>query len=705
MELVLTLPADFPVDHIPVAQDIVQLIKNKDWATLDNIPICVDSYGKVIARFGQSVWDCSSFTADKGSEKWAQQFDFCFLVNNPHLLLQAKLICYGWMYRIGHKSGQQCKLSTLAGRFNKVLKSIMSFLLQHGRDDLCALNYPNIWKLWELHLAESNLSVSSIQEKFITLSAVARLGDWLPFHLSLPDINFKTLAIKLAGEEKKQKNQTLAIPETLVDILYGEAIDLVEKAWPHRKNLAKLERDLQTNYDAGRATIDYKISTKKLTFLIDEFGEIKSHLYAREINKASPSPQSSIIINALSSTGLLPNRDIDGVWFSGWRSQLQTACFICCSAFSGMRVSELFELRQNSFYTHTIDGQIFHAVRAATHKLAAGKKYEEWLCSPVVEKAIELATSLSASPRENMLRLALSTTDHSEAKKLRNMSECLWLSQVNRSLPPTVVYRSNWNTRLKLFAKNVGAVIDDAILTECLLMNPQSHTTIHKKIKVGQSWPLTTHQFRRTFACFAVRHHLGHPMAIKQQFKHLYLRMSEWYSNGAIEARLKDIQMDSDIIKLLDNADIENTTGMYNLWFNGDEPLSGGYGKAVVAMRNSKPVIYSNWENLYRLVKEKRLTLHGTLHSYCKNGYECDMTGVANPALCIECSGSVINAKKAQWWKNTHTRLTIYLREKSKVSLGEYAHCITQIRAAEKVMHDHQINYQTFQYPVEVINL
>ncbi|WP_314921799.1 hypothetical protein [Aeromonas piscicola] len=705
MELVLKLPSDYPIEYAPAAQDVVQLAATHNWDLLNQVPVCTDLYGKVIAQFGQLEWNCSAFSSEIGLHKSKWQFDFRFLANSPRLMLQAKLVSYGWLYHVGHRSGHKCKLSTLASRVNFQLKRIMSFLQQQGSDDLCDLNIPYVWDLWEQDLKRAQLSSRSIELTFNVLLALDRLGDWLPFRLTLPTINFKQLAVKLAAEGKKQPNQFLVIPETLVDIIYGESVNLVEQVWPHRAALAQLERDLQANYAAGRAVADHKIALKHWTPQHDANGKLDTNWYSSAINRAAPKTQTAIVINALVDTGLLPEGTVPYNWFAAWRNKLQAACFVCCSSFSGMRVSEVFELRQDSFCTYTVGGKVFHAVRAATHKLAAGKKRDEWLCSPVVEKAIEVAMELSASQREQLQQLAQCSGDHGHAHTLRAMSDCLWLIQGNRSQPPRVQSRAGWNKRLQLYTKHLGAIIDEKALAECRLLNPRSHGTIATKVKIGETWPLSTHQFRRTFASFAVRYHLAHPIALKQQLKHLALRMSEWYCNGGIEARLEDIQVDSEITTALNEAKIEYTTTTYDRWYNSDERLSGGYGKTVVAMRNNKPVIYSSWENLLRLVKEMRLTLHGTLHSYCSNGYECDMAGVVNPAFCVECSGSVIDADKAQWWKMTHTRLTAYLHEQFTVSLGEYSHFITQIRAAENVMRDHQIDYVAYKHPVEITNL
>lgn len=707
MALVLTLPSGFPEAHIPKARDVVQLAADGDWDTLAQVPVCIDSYGKVVAHFGDTTWDCSPFSAGKGIDISQREFNFTYLADSPNLLLQTKLIAYGWLYHIGHKSGRRCKLSTLAGRFNIPLKRALSSILNQQQDDLCALHDGNVWSQLESDLEAAKLSQVSIELTFTALSAIARLDNWLPFRFALPEVNFKELACKLAAEGKTEKQQTLAIPQALADILYGEAVRLVEKAWPHRETLAQLERDLQANYNAGRSEIDRKIASGKWTFLHDADGQLIKKKYIEEINKATPLAQTKIIYAALKDTELLPEGPANGSWLVTWRNKLQSSCFICCGAFSGMRVSELFELHTGSFYTHEIDDQTFHAVRATTHKLTAGKKHEEWLCSPVVEKAVGLATALSASQREQMLQIAQHTRDPAQSEMLRESANCLWLSQQNRSNQPIVIARTRWNTRLRLYARQIGALVDNATLAECRLLNPQDNGAIEIKVKIGEPWPFTTHQFRRTFACFAVRNHLGHPIAIKQQFKHLYLRMAEWYGNGAVEARLQDVQVDSELTDLLNQAGIEHTTDKYYRWHHGDEKLSGVHGKSIVAMRDDKPVIYSSWDKLYRLVKEGRLTLHGTLHSYCKNGYDCDMDGVINPAFCVDCSGggSVIDAEQALWWQRRHSALTAYLSEQANVSRGEYAHCITQIRAAEQVMRDHQLNHETYQHPVEVINL
>jgi len=687
--------------------DVIELVQKNNWNELNHTPTCIDKYDIVRARFGDNKWDCSPYATDKGSDQSQRVFDFTYLIDTPELLLQSKLIVYGWIYIQGNILGRKCKLSTLASRFNTGLKKILVSLIQDSGRNITDLNNYKKWYKLEETLKAQNFSRRTLELSFTALQAISGLNYWLPFQLELPNKSYKQLARKLSCRDKLESKQTLAIPQTLTEKIYGEAIKDVELAWPHRKKLAELERNLQSNYDIGRSRVDYKLATGRWTWLYDKNGELNKKSYVEEINKATPKSQTEIIAQHLAGTKLLPKHKADGNWLVRWRTKLQTACFICAGAFSGMRVSELFELHEDSFFTRTINGQVFHSVSAATHKLAAGAKHDEWLTSPITEKAISLAIELSACAREQLVKVATHSSDPGQVDKLIEISSNLWLSQIQRKNMPILITRSKWNDKLKKYSEKVGAIVSEADLRECRQLNPRDGGSINDKVELGKPWPLLTHQFRRTFACFAVRNNLGHPISIKQQFKHLSLRMSEWYVNGAIESRIKDISVDTELINLLNEAKIEQTTAHLDRWFNGEEQLGGTYGKAIVAMRNDKPVIYSNWDNLYRLVKEERLTLHGTLHSYCKNGHNCDMDGLINPAFCVDCrtGGSVIDLDKALWWQKKHEVLGAYLHKSLDINRNEFAHCITQIRAAEKVMDEFKIKFVKYEHPVHIIDL
>ena len=68
---------------------------------------------------------------------------------------------------------------------------------------------------------------------------------------------------------------------------------------------------------------------------------------------------------------------------------------------------------------------------------------------------------------------------------------------------------------------------------------------------------------------FTIKNRLGNAIAIKQQFKHLYLQMSEWYCEGGIPSRLDEVEADQELQKMIDTIGNEQITKKYWSWFHG----------------------------------------------------------------------------------------------------------------------------------------
>lgn len=354
-----------------------------------------------------------------------------------------------------------------------------------------------------------------------------------------------------------------------------------------------------------------------------------------------------------------------------------------------MRASELDQLTPNSYYKDTLSGRIFHMLQAHTFKL--GEKRETWITAASSKTAIDLMTVLTKRWRDEATY---------PDKKYTNS---LWLLQKWRSSPPKLI--THWNERLCSFCEQHGFVVTEEDYQECLESNPYSTESVRKNVIVGKPWCFSTHQFRRTLAFYCVKNRLGTLVALKQQFKHLYLAMTEWYTNGGKLAGLRGLKVDSKITQALDDINAETTTNkIYKQW-HSDETLSGTHGKAIMKMRGDVPTIYSSWDIIYKAVKERKLTLHGTSHSYCKNGYNCDMDGLVMPQFCVDCSSSIIDEQQAKWWQKKHRSLTAYMAFGEDISVSERSHYITQIRAAELVMADFNIPFSAFEAELRTMAL
>lgn len=662
--------------------DIPKLIANNAWETLNNFVICQEKAGKVTAVFGDDRWEVAPFIS--GRKNYKSAFDFKEFHASPPLMLELKLITYGWMYFKAHRSNVAVKPISLICRLSK-LKVAYRFLLENKYESISALSCSETWKSFISHTVDLNLSQASISQVFGAINSVIRLQSWLQYDFNLKMIRSKELARKLSNNGTQQ---TLTIPEKLADQIYGRAIELITDAYSFCDELAKLNDELQESYLTGKAEVEKRIKNGQISYLTNSQGTITNKQeFANRVNSYQKDKSKGLLFNY---NRCVPKslQVLDVIEFRRLYGQVITACYICCGAFSGMRDSELGELSPDSYYVEVIEGREFHLLQSKTFKF--GEKAETWVAAPVVAKAIEVASQLTERWR-------------SEYSKSTNQPfNRLWLNQIHRSKSPVVI--CDWNERLRRFCMHFGIVVTKEDFNECITSNPHSQTRVKNTIKVNSPWPLTSHQFRRTFAFYAIKHRLGTTQVLKQQFKHLYLQMSRWYSNGARAASLSNLQIDNELQKLLETSKYEETANKFFDMINSDTPLSGTHGKAIMQMREDLPYIYSSWDVIYDAVKKGTLTLHGTMHSYCKNGYDCDMDGVVNPAFCVDCKsgGSIIDEPQAKNWQDKHSQLTSYLKNQKDISPSVYAHCITQIRAAESVMLDFNIHYEQYKHPVEV---
>lgn len=683
MATAIQLPMEFTKIIRTAQENVVELARLQNWEQLNQTIVSTNTEGNPIVTFGESLWDIRHYFSQSYVHK--HTFNFSDFKTSPELTIELKLIVYGWLFHKSSMRSKPAKPATLIERYLK-LKVTYRFLLKNNYTSLVALtNNRKAWGLYENYLINKNLSQQHLANTFIALNHVLALHQWLNLDFSLEKLQSVTLAKKLSN---KSQQQTLTIPERIADEIYGAAIRLVETAYDHRKELALTEKLLQQNYLEAKLIINSKIQNGVLNWLTNSSGKIiDNHRYAQEINQVKRKADKYITRSSLKGTKLMP--EIGDLTFKQFYSQLITACYICCGAFSGMRDSELGELTPESYFMEKFDGREFHMLQSKTFKL--GEKITTWVAAPIAKKAIELASELT---KEWRLERANVSDDL--------YTDVIWLGRLARSKTPVF---ANWTNRLKVFCKQFKINVTESDYKECMESNPNSPLKIKESVQTGNPWQLAPHQFRRSLAFYTIRHRLGTTISLKQQYKHLYLQMTEWYTEGGTVARLNDLAIDDKLQEFLDTTKHEETTNKIFSFVHSDKPLSGSHGKAIVAMRGNVPHIYSSWDIIYQSVKKGNLSLHGTLHSYCKNGYNCDMDGVVNPAFCVDCSSgsSIIDEENAKWWQTKHYELTAYLTVNPSVSISVYSHCITQIRAAELVMRDFGMPFVEYQHQVEVI--
>ncbi|PTP25956.1 hypothetical protein CWO07_21010 [Vibrio splendidus] len=671
---------DFPAQHKVQEVDVVTLYHEERFDELDKVVVCKDISGNVTATFGDSDWNCFAFSR----RKMKNTLNFKELDNNLKLQRELKIFTYGWLFNKSPQKRKALKFSGTHGRLCDAMRAYR-YLAEQDFGSIHALSKTSNWTDLELYLVKKQYAQSSLEKCFVAINAIIKDTTWHQVKHGLSElIKSETLAKKLSQIEGQQ---TITIPERLCNSIYGKAIELIEGAHPHRELIAQVENKLQDNYLKGKRILDEKVANGATFSFMLPNGQVDKHKRSVAIFHNQPQEAHEIIAPLAQKLSSIPLKD--GLDFQSYLGQLITASYIVCGGFSGMRDSELDKLTPNSYYMDIFEGREYHMLQSHTFKL--GEKRETWVTTSSSKTAIEVMAELTGRWRKEVVY---------PDKKYTN---ALWVNQSARSKPPVLI--TDWNRRLKQFCKQFKFILNEDDYQECLDSNPQSLEKIKKTIKVGQPWPMSTHQFRRTLAFYCIKNRFGTMVALKQQFKHLYLAMTEWYTNGGRLASYRSLVVDEKIQAMLENINAETTANKIFKQWHSNEKLSGSHGKAIVKMRGDVPTIYSSWDVIYQAVKDGKLTLHGSLHSYCKSGYDCDMDGVVAPQFCVDCGSgsSIIDGQQAKWWQRKHSSLTAYMNTNSDdINTSERSHYITQIRAAEIVMRDFDMDFEPFEPELKI---
>ncbi|WP_444996702.1 hypothetical protein [Aliikangiella sp. IMCC44359] len=687
MRVLLELPGKVLKENLSGYKEVISFYKNKDWYSLENVIVTKDFSGEVKSYFGDFEWDLSAYVDRKITHKTKLNFSN---ILSEKLVREMKLICFIWMYIAGNsRNSQPIKPTSLMERHSRLIQ-VYKYLDLHEYQSIEDLSHPIIFSEFCQYIQDLRYSYSTASHTFGVLNHLNRARDLLPFKFTFPtDQSTEQLAREHASIDKLCKDQFYAIPTRIMELIYSEAISLVKKVHPHKELVHELLFELHKNYQLGKSYVDNKIESGQWKWITKE-----SQDYRIEVNKHKPDKYSDIIEAYIEGTSLETEIPRHTGRFQGWVTKVQTACFVLCAAFTGMRRNELYGLHPDSFKRKSMGSQTFYSLQSFHHKMVQGKAQRtEWLTIPLCKDAIELAEAISRHMRNQLL------VDEDPMKA--NIASCLWLNQANKSKPPNVRFEGSLRTHFNKIATDANAFIKDEDLEEFKLINPNNNP-LHadRKLKIGSLWPITTHQFRRTFAVFAKRHSLCSDVAIKQQFKHLDLPTSEWYGEGGVAAKLKEIEFDSELNKLLNEVQHEITTQKVYNWYNTSEKLYGKAGLSIAKERKNDAQIYSSWDAIHEHVTSGKITLVGTLHSYCLAGYECRMNKVTSPVNCFKCENVLIDEEKSLNWSKRHKWVTeqlIYLERTNSLSKSAYSHFITQLKAAEKVMKHFEIPHQPYQ--------
>ena len=230
-------------------------------------------------------------------------------------------------------------------------------------------------------------------------------------------------------------------------------------------------------------------------------------------------------------------------------------------------------------------------------------------------EAIDILGRLSAPLQDQLecdLLKAKASNDHVEAHRLEEISNHICLS------------------------KNLGKGNAIYLLSGVAMTNARLPNLCEQ---IGSNWNLSAHQFRRTFANYAVHSELGDLRALKDHFKHWSITMTTLYAfNDALDAELFEEMLRE---KYLVEEEIKQD------WFELDTPITGGdIAQNIMKVREDKELIKS-FGSLSAMAKaySSSIPIRSTGIGWCTNDDECKC---GKPDSC---ESGIVDKRHLPYWE------------------------------------------------------
>ena len=372
--------------------------------------------------------------------------------------------------------------------------------------------------------------------------------------------------------------------------------------------------------------------------------------------------------------------------------EVEGSCFMALSAFAGMRVSELVSVEYNSFYTIEIDGITMSALSLKTIKLEQGIKREDiWACAPICEKALDVLTHLWSKDRDDATNIKQRPSFYfGTGDKITSQKGCL---QITKNELKNIFKKHSEHINISYIAETMDESYE--------LLNPRVNKRIDPRVNREDGsvyWRFSTHSLRRSFAHFCVGHGVVSLGALKQQFKHITIAMTAIYAERGDILSLLGIQHDKKLKKEIQASELDYHKSYLRDVVESPDRQSGGFTKELF---HDKPKVLTS-EQFETLASDTKAGNTTTGYGRCFAGESCEMNHIFEPAGCVanDCSNLNINDQEALRWSARHRHLSKNLNmmmESGLINKHTLARELSDVRAAEKVMKDHNIEFKRFE--------
>jgi hypothetical protein len=485
---------------------------------------------------------------------------------------------------------------------------------------------------------------------------------------------------EMACPEAVNGQQNVAIPETMAQKLFGEAMSIVEKCHPYRH--------------------DISVAYSKAIELYNDVWDGNKSIYKR--NKAARVQKG---VKKIKHS--IPDFRL-GLDFH-CASEIQTACMLVVLGFSGVRFGEALSFNKDSYdeipYSDNVKISLLQGEITKLNEKGLPAR-EAWVTHPIAKLALELAYDSTEYAREVYRKKIDNYAVDQKEKSERDIESAFITIDCITQKTAFIPNAGNCSRRFRSFQEKYNITASQNDVDEFNLLNP----TRKDSLKVsGFLQKLSNHDFRRTFAVFLVRNKLGSLVNLKWQYKHDNIAMSAWYSNHSDLAAQMDFEMDTELMDMVKEANEEmNVSILYEI-YNEAETLSGQQGERVLFERNSKlqdgeyaGEVYMSREEIQSQVRNGSLSIVEHPTGYCAKP-TCNRI-CASDRSAVTCQHEIVTADKAKSRISVRVRLieTFNSMNDGKSYMASILSDIyIRIRSIEVTLKKHGLDFTPFEAEIQ----
>ncbi|AYM86865.1 hypothetical protein [Pseudoalteromonas agarivorans] len=352
---------------------------------------------------------------------------------------------------------------------------------------------------------------------------------------------------------------------------------------------------------------------------------------------------------------------------------IAAACYIIIASFSGMREDEVMALKHDSYKTKGTKKRKIHFLRSYESKISGGS-FVDYVTSPLSERAINILKKLHTPARELI-------------PELKN-DPFICITHSLLRLPTYGV--TTLTSLLPNFMAHFNITTTAQDLKEHELFNPNSTKTIN----IGDVWPLSSHQFRRTLIVNFLTHSITGVTQLKQQVKHMYAFMTEYYGKNAELAIALKMSRSRQFMSQLNEERLDIGVVLYKRFYQSEEHLEGVKGKEIERQRGLAQQLTD--DEIRLLIKTGAFKLTSTIFGYCTKGNLCDKGHIVDPTFCgARCETMIITIDNALQWEKLYKRNLSLLKSNTMVGFeGAETMMKSQNAVAIKIMKSFDIKYE-----------